>query len=234
MCLDNVSFLRLSMCENTDYKSNCYDSLEELYDLYDKVRYAVILVENFDKERKMYIAPINQLRSALDHMFKAVHYAKNQKQSAYEIKEAKEHLDRAGYDALELLAGNLGTTIIEKVSQYDNKTLTSVFSDYFTKIKPKITDIQNTVAQLRSEKKIDSEKSFSAYFDQITELIDLDKRVDVMIPSLEEFKQKEEETMRKEEEAKKKDKYKEWIIGTLSAIVSAIISGLVVYFITTC
>ena len=153
MCLDNVSFLRLSMCENTDYKSNCYDSLEELYDLYDKVRYAVILVENFDKERKMYIAPINQLRSALDHMFKAVHYAKNQEQSAYEIKEAKEHLDRAGYDALELLAGNLGTTIIEKVSQYDNKTLTSVFSDYFTKIK--VLCQVNQVKKLKNPKKSD-------------------------------------------------------------------------------
>lgn len=42
----------LSMCENIDYKSNCYDSLEKLYELYDKVRQAVILVENFDKERK--------------------------------------------------------------------------------------------------------------------------------------------------------------------------------------
>lgn len=222
------------MCENTDYKSNCYEGLEELYDLYDKVRHAIILVENFDKERKMYVAPINQLRSALDHIFKAIHCAKEQDQSAYELKEAKEHLDRAGYDALELLAGNLGATIIKKVSQYDNKALTSVFSKYFTDIKPKITDIQNAVAKLRSEKKIDSEKSFSAYFDQITELIDLDKSVDVMIPSLEEFKQKEAETERKEKEEKKKEKRKEWMIGSISAIVSAIISGLVVYFITNC
>lgn len=206
------------MWENIEYKSDCYDNLEELYDLYDKVRQAVILVENFDKERKMYIAPINQLRSALDHIFKAVNCAREPEQSAYELKEAKEHLDRAGYDALELLAANLGTTIIEKVSQYDNKALTSVFPDYFTEIKPKITDIRNIVANLRSEKKIDSERSFSAYFDQITELIDLDKRVDVMIPSLEEFKQKEA-----------RNEWKVWIAG----IVSAIISGLAVYFITT-
>ena len=52
-------------------------------------------------------------------------------------------------------------------------------------------DVGEMVAILRSEKKIDSEISFSAYFDQITELIDLDKQVDVMIPSLEEFKKKE-------------------------------------------
>ena len=205
------------MCKNPDYKLTCYDSLAELYDLYDKVRQAIILVENFDQERKMYIAPINQLRSALDHIFKAVSSAKDEEHSAYELKEAKEHLDRAGYDALELLAANLGMNIIEKVSQYDNKALTSVFPEYFKVIKPKITDIKNNVAILRSEKKIDSEISFSAYFDQITELIDLDKQVDVMIPSLEEFKKKE-----------RKSQCKVWISG----IVSAILSGLAVYFLT--
>lgn len=220
------------MCEDIKYKLDYYDSLQGLYDLYDKVRQAIILVENFDKERKMYIAPINQLRSALDHVFKAVNCAKYQEQSVYELKEAKEHLDRAGYDALELLAANLGTTIIEKVSQYDNNTLTSVFPDYFTEIKPKITDIRNAVANLRSEKKIDSERSFSAYFDQITELIDLDKRVDVMIPSLEEFKQKEEKTIQKEDKKKQKERRREWIIGLLSAIISGTIVGLIVYSIT--
>lgn len=205
------------MCKNSNYKQACYDGLAELYELYDKVRQAVILVENFDKERKMYIAPINQLRSALDHIFKAVACAENNEQSTYELKEAKEHLDRAGYDALELLAANLGTTIIDKVAQYDNKALTSVFPAYFTTIKPKITDIKNVVANLRSEKKVDSEKSFSAYFDQITELIDLDKQVDIMIPSLEEFKQKECKT-----------KCKAWFWG----ITSTIISGLAVYIFT--
>lgn len=156
----------------------------------------------------MYIAPINQLRSALDHIFKAVSSANDQEHSAYEFKEAKEHLDRAGYDALELLAANLGLNIIEKVSLYDNKTLTSVFPEYFKVIKPKITYIKNNVAILRSEKKIDSEMSFSAYFDQITELIDLDKQVDVMIPSLEEFKIKE-----------RKSQCKVWISGIVSAIL---------------
>lgn len=211
------------MCENIDYKSDCYDSLEKLYELYAKVRQAIILAENFDKERKMYIAPINQLRSALDHIFKAVNCAKNPELSTYELKEAKEHLDRAGYDALELLAANLGTTIIEKVSQYDNTALTVVFTDYFTAIKPKITDIRNIVANLRSEKKIDSEKSFSEYFDQITELIDLDKRVDVMIPSLEEFQQKGS-----------KSKLKIWIAGIVSAIISGLVVGVLVYHITAC
>lgn len=209
------------MNEMLGYKVACYDRLEELYTLYDKVRQSIILAENFDKERKMYVAPINQLRSALDHIFKAVNSAENEIQSEYELKEAKEHLDRAGYDALELLAASLGNAIVEKVAQYDTKALTAVFPTYFTEIKPKITDIKNCVATLRTDKKIDSEKSFSAYFDQITELIDIDKKVDTMIPSLEEFKQKE-----------RKSERKVWIWGLLSSIASGLIVGLLVYYFT--
>lgn len=204
------------MCQNNEYKLSFYDSLRNLYDLYDKVRQAIILVENFDKDRNMYIAPINQLRSALDHIFKAVSFAENKERSEYELKEAKEHLDRAGYDALELLAAYLGIAIIKKVAQYDNNTLTTVFPAYFTVIKPKITDIKNRVAILRSEKKINSEISFSTYFDQITELIELDKNVDVMIPSLEDFKQRD-----------KKSRIKQSIIWIVSTISTAIISGII-------
>lgn len=206
------------MCQNNEYKLSFYDSLRNLYDLYDKVRQAIILVENFDKDRNMYIAPINQLRSALDHIFKAVSFAEDKERSEYELKEAKEHLDRAGYDALELLAAYLGIAIIEKVAQYDNNTLTTVFPAYFTIIKPKITDIKNKVAILRSEKKINSEISFSTYFDQITELIELDKNVDVMIPSLEDFKQRD-----------KKSRIKQAIIWIVSTIITAIISGTIGY-----
>ena len=51
-------------------KLYCFDKLEELFSLYEKVRQAVVLSENFNKERKIHIAPINQMRSALDHIFK--------------------------------------------------------------------------------------------------------------------------------------------------------------------
>ena len=45
-----------------DNRLHCFNKLEELFSLYDKVRQSVILLENFNEEQKMYIAPINQLR----------------------------------------------------------------------------------------------------------------------------------------------------------------------------
>lgn len=207
-----------------NYKIVYFDNLYELYSLYTKVRDAVILVENFDRNRDMYIAPINQLRSALDHIFKSISCAQNdESRSAYELKEAKEHLDRAGYDALELLAGSLGTGIIEKLSKYETSTLSAVFPKYYEVIKPKLSSIKQAIAVLRSEKKVDAEKSFLAYFDQITEMVEMDKEIDMMIPSLEEYDNK-----------RKKEKSMSNIKQTLIAIIGTLIGGILVYITTNC
>lgn len=204
-----------------DNRLHCFNKLEELFSLYDKVRQSVILLENFNEEQKMYIAPINQLRSALDHIFKAINICDNFEQCEYELREAKEHLDRAGYDTMELLAANIGITIVEKLKRYDTKTITEVFPYYFTTIKPQLTDIKGIVASLRSNKKIDSDKSFSTYFDQIYILINIDKKVDTMIPSLEEYEKK-----------KKKERLKTWIISILSSVISGLLVGIIMYFVT--
>lgn len=204
-----------------DNRLHCFNKLEELFSLYDKVRQSVILLENFNEEQKMYIAPINQLRSALDHIFKAINICDDFEQCEYELREAKEHLDRAGYDTMELLAANIGITIVEKLKRYDTRTITEVFPYYFTTIKPQLTDIKGIVASLRSNKKIDSDKSFSTYFDQIYILINIDKKVDTMIPSLEEYEKK-----------KKKERLKTWIISILSSIISGLLVGIIMYFVT--
>lgn len=204
-----------------DNRLHCFNKLEELFSLYDKVRQSVILLENFNEEQKMYIAPINQLRSALDHIFKAINICDDFEQCEYELREAKEHLDRAGYDTMELLAANIGITIVEKLKRYDTKTITEVFPYYFTTIKPQLTDIKGIVASLRSNKKIDSDKSFSTYFDQIYILINIDKKVDTMIPSLEEYEKK-----------KKKERLKTWIISILSSVISGLLVGIIIYFVT--
>ena len=204
-----------------DNRLHCFNKLEELFSLYDKVRQSVILLENFNEEQKMYIAPINQLRSALDHIFKAINICDDFEQCEYELREAKEHLDRAGYDTMELLAANIGITIVEKLKRYDTKTITEVFPYYFTTIKPQLTDIKGIVASLRSNKKINSDKSFSTYFDQIYILINIDKKVDTVIPSLEEYEKK-----------KKKERLKTWIISILSSIISGLLVGIIMYFVT--
>jgi hypothetical protein len=220
--------------EENNYKVSFYDKISQLFPLYEGVKSAIILCENFDEERQMYIAPINQLRSALDHIFKSVNIANDNSSCDYELKEAKEHMERAGYDALELLAGSLGASIIEKLKVYDTDTLTTIFPKYYTEIKPTITEVKQIIATLRTERKTNAEKSFDAYFSEIRKMIDINKSVDIMIPSLQEYsgKKAQEEARKKEEEQKKNKKERLWqyligpVIGFVSATVIAIIAWL--------
>lgn len=92
----------------SEEKIVCFDKLHSLYALYNDVRRAVILAENFNEGRKMPIAPINQLRSALDHIFKAISNAKDPNQCDYELKEAKEHLTVLDMMRLNCWRGILG------------------------------------------------------------------------------------------------------------------------------
>jgi hypothetical protein len=176
------------------------------------------------------------LRSALDHIFKAISVISETEDCDYELKEAKEHMARAGYDALELLAGSLGTNIIHKLTPYNTQTLTQVFPDYFTLIKPKITEIQQSIAEKRMERKTDIDKSFCAYFDEIKELVEIDKSVNKMIPSLQEYSDRQamEEQNQQMEEQKKSKKERLWQYGIGSAIgfVSAALIALLTWFLT--
>ena len=95
-----------------------FRKLSDVKLLYENVKYAVILSENFDPDREFYVATSNQMRSALDHIFKAMEG--DGKRMAYELKEAEEHLSRAGYDTYEILASNLCLHISEKMNtNYD-------------------------------------------------------------------------------------------------------------------
>lgn len=195
-----------------------FDKVKELYTTYEKVKLAIIYTENFDPKRELYIAPINQLRSTLDHLFKAVAHTDD---IDYELKEAQEHLDRAGFDAFEILASNLGIIIYDKLKNYSTETLTAVFPDYYKTIRPKIVDIQTKLGEIRKSKKNSLNGinvSFTSYFEQIEILLEFNKIVDCTIPAIEEYQKK-----------RRRERLFNFII---TGILSAVISGLIVYFIT--
>jgi len=217
-------------------EDNFYNKLNRLFPLYEKVKFSILLVENFDEKREMYVAPINQLRNALDHIFKAVSTAQQTEICDYELKEAEEFMLKAGYDALELMAGSLGTSIINKLQSYDIETLTKIFPKYFIVVKPKITEIQRNIAERRMERKTDLDKSFSAYFDEITELLQMNNSVDRIIPSLQEYsnkKAKEQLSQQNVEQKKsKKELFWKYCIGPIIGFVSAAIIAVLTWLLT--
>lgn len=200
-------------------KENAYfNGLKNLCALYDKVRLAIVLTESLDEEHKMYIAPINQMRCALDHVFTGISNVANEEKSTYELKEVQEHLTRAGYDALELLTIILGNQIVKSLRKYDTDVISSVFPIYYQQIKPQLIECKKQISILRTEKTVNSEKSFLAYFEQIQKMIEFNKAVVNMIPSLDEFSAK-----------RRKEICRKWLWG----IIATIIGGIIVWLITT-
>ena len=199
-----------------EYKEKFFNKLSNLYSLYVEVKETILLAEEFDTEKRLYIAPLNQLRNALDHIFKAISKANQEDACESEFKEIKEHITRAGYDALVLLADNVGIFIISEINKYDTDTITHAFPEYYKVIRPTVTDIQETVALLRKEGQVGPDGTFHRYFVQIKNLIQISKEVSKAIPALEEFRQK-----REKEEKRKTDKT--IIISAIIALISGTI-----------
>jgi hypothetical protein len=216
--------------------NNFNDKLISLLPLYEKVRASMIMLENFDEKRQVYIAPINQIRNALDHVFNAVRYSNEPETCNYELKEVKEHLGRAGYDSLDLLASSLGVAIITKLESYELDVIVTVFPDYYTKIKPKITELQTYIAESRSKRNLSCEKYFSDYLDNIKQLKEINKEIDMRIPSLVEFRDKRErekhDQQRGEQKKKKNERLWQYLIGPIIGFVSAVIIMLLTWFLT--
>ena len=187
-----------------------YRRLSEVRQLYEKVKYAVILSENFDPEREFYVATSNQMRSALDHIFKAMEG--DEKSMAYELKEAEEHLDRAGYDTYEILVSNLCLNISYKMDGYSASVISHVFPEYYKEIKPAISHIKIETGKLRTDKKENIDFTFDEYAQCADELVRFDEWVDVMIPAMEEFRKYE-----------KRKNWKYWALTILIAFIFLLI-----------
>ena len=215
---------------------NFHEKLKNLLPLYEKVRASMIMLETFDEKQQVYIAPLNQMRNALDHIFNAVKFSNDSETCDYELKEVKEHLGRAGYDSLDLLSATLGTAAITKLEPYELDILVTVFPDYYTKIKPKITEVQKHITKTRSKRNINCENYFSNYLENIKQLQEINKEIDMRIPSLVEFRDKRErekkEQQRKERKKKKKELIWQYLIGPIIGFISASVIALLTWLLT--
>ena len=166
-----------------------YKSLCEIKDLYVEVKEAIILAENFDRDHDIYVSPLNELRNTLDHVMRSIN---NPEKIDQEFIEAKEHLNRAGYDAYEVLAVNIGSKIVRIIERYDIKIIAAIFPDYFTAIKKNLIEIKIDLAKIRAKRSTTSIgiASFTPYKDKMAELIYQLEMCEAHIPDLQHEKNK--------------------------------------------
>ena len=165
---------------------------EEIVPLYQKVKKTIIEAENFDPLRETYIAPLNEIRNTFDHIMKSASDDENE-DLMENLKEAKVHLNRAGYDVFEILSSNLGIAIGKAIEKYDSEIIARVFPQYYENIQPKIIEIQQELVRVRSKKNVDDNgnpENFSIYEAQKDELIQAYSKIQAYIPQLEREKKK--------------------------------------------
>jgi hypothetical protein len=197
----------------TSNSEDFHKGLNEIKELYIVVKEVIILAENFDPAHDVYLSPLNELRNSLDHIMRSLIYPDK---IANELDEAKEHLYRAGYDAYEVLAINVGDAIIKSVEKYDAVIISSVFPTYYTDVKPSLLEIKVELADERAHKRLNPDtgtKSFTPYKEKISNLIKQLKICTIQVPDLQKAKKK-----------KKQKKFVDVLIGLIIGIVMAIVA----------
>ncbi len=104
------------------------------------------------------------------------------------LKHAKVHLNRAGYDVFEILSSNLGLKITKSIEKYSSEIISRVFPAYYTEYQPKLFNIQGRLIEIRNAKNVDENwdpGSFEAFEKIKDEILEIYQLIYRYIPLLE-------------------------------------------------
>jgi len=125
-----------------------FSNMQDLLKIYETSKRFIFLSEYYNKNHKISISVINELRNALDHIMRAVkaHDPKDQ-----EFYKAEGHLYRAAFDACEVIVINRLNYIYSFKADYGIDNLQAAFPKYSTEYLPSISLIIEDLSKLRSE-----------------------------------------------------------------------------------
>jgi len=194
---------------------------------YFTVKKLIIEAENLDKEKRIPINAINELRNALDHLMRvfAVNYGLYEKNIniRQNLEEALEHIYRAGYDACDIIAITLLEEIERLLEPYPVDVILKVWTDFYDKWFPKLAEAKKAIEEAKIVK--GNWDGFNAdYFHSYL------KKVEALENLLEELRKRITAVQRAyEEEIKRKEEARRWnrrlVIATASGALGAIIGG---------
>lgn len=159
-------------------------------ELYPKVKAHIISSEKRDKENRLSIPAINELRNAFDHMMRVqavidmndtsgperakiepFEYCKNN------IDKALGHVYRAGYDALDVLSLRLLDDINHNMNGYQMSTLVSVFNDFSSEVQVPLDQAIDLCDEAKNEKDVESIDAQYATYNKYEEAIEKLKKI---------------------------------------------------------
>lgn len=200
---------------------------ENIVSLYNTIKSLYALCEETDPELNTNLQPLNEFRAALDHLMRIIGIEKtddyNEKNAVDEAKKLRSHLRRALFDICDMISINYRTKIIDVLEDYEVEEINSAIPTYYSKIRPRIEEISEGIAILRTEKRFknsaEEETAVDEYPKIIEELKDYYKTINKSIPSLLEIKEKNKR--------KKRDAFIFQKIIPIVAVVVAIVIAII-------
>jgi len=188
-------------------------SFEKIFKKYEIVRNALILPGKISEYNKVHLAPLNEFRNALFHIFKSL---ENNKNIEYEHNAALVHYTRAQYDAFEIFINENVLYINTAFNDYDCETVNDIFCKYYDEILPKINELKYSLTVERTQRRKDTEKATELIFDKFEMVADFVSEID------------EHKKLLPEETKKRKRKKSVFFLkGSLLALLTGIAVGLI-------
>ena len=202
---------------------------EEIFNLYNTIKWLYALCEETDPELKTNLQPLNEFRASLDHVMRIVAIENleeyREKDAIDESKKLKSHLRRAFFDVCDHVTINYRNKIINVLQDYSVDEIKEALPNYYSEIRPRLEQFSEEIALLRTERRFNSsqeeEDAITKYPDVVRELQGYYKTVMGAVPSLIEIRQKND---KQNEKKRKNDLFVQWIIPIGAVVIGAILA----------
>lgn len=205
------------MADVTEREKLICKKLTELSEIYKSVKHIFLLVEYYNGKKGIVVSSINELRSAFDHVMRAV-TKEDFAGLEDEIDSAKKHLFRAAYDACEVIILDRLDYIESLKGMVSFKSIAEIYPEYVTDILPFAAQLKKEIVDVRQVD--DLEERVKEYEDKIARIIDYSEKLELYMPAAD--KLKEEEDVR--------SLFSPTIVASIAGIVLAMVALLVVLF----
>ncbi len=193
------------------------EEMRKSVSLYREVKEVILFAENTTESKSVPLSSLNELRNALDHIFRFLLEDESNPEQFY---KARGHLYRAGYDAYEEIAIDQAGKIKTLLQSYNAGDIVTVLPDYYPTTRPLLDQCDEELAKERGNKLIDRvtdpAEAFRTYSELVTEIVKIRKKIEHSIPSLQEVK---DERVKNEASNTRRD----LLIGVAGSIVGAVI-----------
>jgi len=192
-----------------------HNQILKLAELYKEVKSVITLCEKYDPQQKLALGPLNELRNALDHIFRAFDPVEiDEKQFG----KVANHLKRAAFDAYDALAIVLFAEISEIESNYSAKVISKICPKYYEEYHSEITKLNKILAEDKSNRPELKEKYFDKVNESIEKAIHIYDDIKSKIPAFERYSSED----KKRETQHNYHQYIGWIIALMIAFFSFI------------